>query len=758
MTFGDYTGTALLVESLGSITGGALAITGADTTLSGGAPGSDLALLSGGPALILRAGLSALTNQANLPQTLGGTPFSSVGVPSLPGSITVRDLNTNDQGQGDAGPVILSALGDITTGAIDTNDQGPGNAGSVTITSTGGNIINTGTITASDQGPGAPGSVTLTALGTITSGVIDTGDQGPGANTPGSITILPGTGSIPTNSPDGGATNPAGGGTTNLPDGGTTNPPAGGTSNPAGGGTTNSPDGGTTNLPDGGVTNPPDGGTTNPPGGDLNVGDDAGNQTNDDDNVGLLSLLDSEQQPHSPQTDSNVLLGQPSTKNDPVSGLEGSFTQEFEDYLKRSLKTETFTQADVRNWTDELEQATGVKTGVIYAKFLPTSATQSETECESQSTPEAPSPELEQRFGYRRFELQEQSGSCLSTQNDQLELVMVTAEGETLRKRVAGASRAKVLATTQEFQRAVTNPRNTRYLNSAQQLYRWLVAPLDAELQARDVESLVFAMDTGLRSVPLAALHDGQGFLAERYSVSLVPSLSLTTSRYRDPRPLKVLAMGASEFADRPPLPGVRVELATITEQLWQGKSFLNNTFTLENFKAQRRQQRFEIVHFATHAEFKPGSPSNSYIQLWDRKLRLDQLDELRLFDPPVELLVLSACRTALGDKDSELGFAGLAVQSGANSTLATLWNVSDRGTLGLMAEFYHQLSQVPIKSEALRQAQLAMIHGVVRVENNQLYNSGKRVILPPELSAAGTQNLSHPYYWAAFTLVGEPR
>jgi CHAT domain-containing protein len=215
--------------------------------------------------------------------------------------------------------------------------------------------------------------------------------------------------------------------------------------------------------------------------------------------------------------------------------------------------------------------------------------------------------------------------------------------------------------------------------------------------------------------------------------------------------------MGASEFTEQAPLPGVQVELATIVEQLWKGKSFLNNSFTIENLKAQRRQHEFGIVHLATHAEFKPGTPNNSYIQLWDRKVRLNELEELQLSDPPIELLVLSACRTALGNKEAELGFAGSALQAGVNSTLATLWYVSDRGALGLTTEFYRQLSRVSIKSEALRQAQLAMIQGKVRIQNNQLYNSGKSVSLPPRLSRSNSVNLSHPYYWAAFTLVGEP-
>lgn len=128
----------------------------------------------------------------------------------------------------------------------------------------------------------------------------------------------------------------------------------------------------------------------------------------------------------------------------------------------------------------------------------------------------------------------------------------------------------------------------------------------------------------------------------------------------------------------------------------------------------------------------------------------------MQLSDPPVDLLVLSACRTALGNEQAELGFAGLAFQAGVGSTLATLWSVNDRGALGLTTEFYNQLSQVSTKSQALQRAQLAMIQGKVRIENNLLYNSGKSIALPPKLASTNL-NLSHPYYWAAFTLVGEP-
>lgn len=148
-------------------------------------------------------------------------------------------------------------------------------------------------------------------------------------------------------------------------------------------------------------------------------------------------------------------------------------------------------------------------------------------------------------------------------------------------------------------------------------------------------------------SLPMAILHDGEQFLLEKYNVNLMPSISLTDTRYANIKNLKVLAMGASEFTDQNPLPAVPVELSTITEKLWQGQSFLNTTFTPQQLKTVRNQTPFGILHLATHGEFKSGKPENSYIQFWQTKLALDQIRELGLNNPVVELMVLSACRTA---------------------------------------------------------------------------------------------------------------
>ena len=146
-------------------------------------------------------------------------------------------------------------------------------------------------------------------------------------------------------------------------------------------------------------------------------------------------------------------------------------------------------------------------------------------------------------------------------------------------------------------------------------------------------------------------------------------------------------------------------EVPIITKQIWQGDAFLNADFTLENLQTQLINRPRDILHLATHGQFSPGDLSNSFIQLWRQEhLNLNTIDTYLRRDPPLELLVLSACRTAIGDEKTELGFSGFAVKAEVKSTLASLWPVSDQGTLALMTTFYHQLRQTPIKAEALRQ------------------------------------------------------
>ncbi|PSB51704.1 filamentous hemagglutinin, partial [filamentous cyanobacterium Phorm 6] len=403
---------------------------------------------------------------------------------------------------------------------------------------------------------------------------------------------------------------------------------------------------------------------------------------------------------------------------DSVQQRDRAQGREFERYFGGNLDQKSVTQQSIRDTLSSVNRLTGVKPAILY----------------------------------------------VWAKEKHLELVLLLPDGKSVFKSVP-ASRETVLQVAKEFTNAIRTPRRlnaTDYKEPAQELYQWLIAPLEPELDANKIDTLVFSMDAGLRTLPLAALFDGKQFLVEKYSLGLIPSLSLTDTRYADVRGSEVLAMGASIFPakyDQNPLPAVPLEISTIVGKIWPGASFLNEAFTLANLKEKRNQSQYKIIHLATHGDFQPGGAENSYIQFWDTKLRLNQLNQLKLSNPQVELLVLSACTTAVGDEQAELGFAGLAVHAGVKSALASLWYVSDAGTLGLMTEFYQQLRTAPIKAEALRQAQLSMLRGEVRLQDGYLVRSGNNqaLPLPAELAARGDRNLSHPYYWAAFTMIGSP-
>ncbi|VXD15754.1 conserved exported hypothetical protein [Planktothrix serta PCC 8927] len=398
-----------------------------------------------------------------------------------------------------------------------------------------------------------------------------------------------------------------------------------------------------------------------------------------------------------------------------ITGLEELRRDEFAEYLGQEAVGFSLTTADAASVLQRIYRETGTHAAVVY----------------------------------------------VMSRKEDLDLVVLTQKGELKLQRVE-VSHAELMAKVQEFRAAITNGRernSDRYLASSQQLYRWLIAPIESQLKDGDIETLLLSLDSGLRSLPMAALHDGQQFLIEKYSLSLIPSLSLLDTRYKSLKDTKVLAMGANQFVDLQPLPAVETELNLITHTLWSGQLFINQEFTINNLIRQRRDYPYQIIHLATHSEFNPGSPENSYIQLWQtERLGLNQLRQLGWNKPAVELLVLSSCRTALGDERAELGFAGLAVQAGVKSALASLWYVSDEGTLGLMTAFYGQLQESKIKAEALRKAQIKLLKGEVKLEKGYLQLDEKQaILLPPELGNLSAKTLNHPYYWSGFTLIGSP-
>ncbi|MEL6813711.1 MAG: CHAT domain-containing protein [Cyanobacteria bacterium J06598_3] len=270
-------------------------------------------------------------------------------------------------------------------------------------------------------------------------------------------------------------------------------------------------------------------------------------------------------------------------------------------------------------------------------------------------------------------------------------------------------------------------------LRLSQQVYDWLIRPAEASLG--DTQTLVFVLDGALRNLPMAALYDGQQYLIERYSIALSPGLQLLDPQPLDDiRDLNVLTGGLSEAQSGfSALPAVDAEVRKIAATL-PATTLLNQAFTTEGLSQMLQQAPFPLVHLATHGQFSSRS-EETFLVTWDGRINVQDLDAMlrprrRAIARPLELLVLSACQTATGDQRAALGLAGIAIRSGARSTLATLWQVNDISTATLMGEFYQQLSNTPgmTKAEALRAAQLSLLH---------------------------QSEYQHPFYWASFVLVG---
>lgn len=316
---------------------------------------------------------------------------------------------------------------------------------------------------------------------------------------------------------------------------------------------------------------------------------------------------------------------------------------------------------------------------------------------------------------------------------DRLEVIL-SLPGQPLRHYATPLPQAEIEAGIQQMRASL---RLTSFLQerltAAQQLYRWLIEPAAPDLRQQGIKTLVFVLDGSLRGLPMAALHDGTHYLVEQYQIALAPSLQLLSPRRLQQQGLRVLVGGLSEgTAEATPLPGVRQEIDQIQQQI-SAQVLLDRSFTANALKAQVEKTPFTIVHLATHGQF--GSEAkNTYIQTWDGRLTVDELQTLltqrSLTDSaPIELLVLSACQTAVGDKRAALGMAGVAVRSGARSTLATLWAVNDASTATFIAAFYQALIQPDgTKAQAVREAQLALLQ---------------------------SQHFKHPFYWAPFVLVG---
>ncbi len=254
----------------------------------------------------------------------------------------------------------------------------------------------------------------------------------------------------------------------------------------------------------------------------------------------------------------------------------------------------------------------------------------------------------------------------------------------------------------------------------SQQVYNWLIRPVEAQLSKNGIKTLVFVLDGELRNVPMAVLFDQeqQKYLVEKYAIAVTPGLQLLAPQPLQAVKLNALTAGVTQahsIDNRkfPQLKNVPRELKEIQLEIPKSEKLLNQQFTENNLQNQLQTDPYTIVHLATHGEFS-SDPEKTFILMWDKLLQVKEFDKLlrvsdRKRSNAIELLVLSACKTAEGDKQAALGLAGVAVRAGTRSTLATLWAVNDESTADLMSQFYRELKTGVNKAEALQRAQLAV-------------------------------------------------
>jgi len=273
---------------------------------------------------------------------------------------------------------------------------------------------------------------------------------------------------------------------------------------------------------------------------------------------------------------------------------------------------------------------------------------------------------------------------------------------------------------------------NHSYLESAKSLYEWLIKPAEAAINESGVSTIVFIPDGPLRSIPASAFHDGEKFLVEKYAVATTPGITLTDPVPFNRENIRVLANGLTESVQGySTLPSVKQELNNINS-VFNTTLFKDSGYLLDDVQSEMSGGSYNVVHFATHGEFNRDH-NKSFLLTYDGKLTMDMLEDtigLRRFQTePIELLVLSACQTAVGDDRAALGLAGIAIKAGARSALATLWFINDKATSQLIADFYQQLSQPQVsKAQALQTAQVNML---------------------------SKTSFNHPSFWAPFLLIG---
>ena len=309
-------------------------------------------------------------------------------------------------------------------------------------------------------------------------------------------------------------------------------------------------------------------------------------------------------------------------------------------------------------------------------------------------------------------------------------------------------------------------------------LYDSFMLPIQPKLTG--IKTLVYVPDGILRTIPMTAFFDGQQFVIEKkYAIATIPGLTLTKSvgkqtLEKNPR---ILLGGLSKAIDGQPFGALTKTVQALTDiaTLYPNHTTLREEyFLIDNLKNEMYSVHpYTRMHLHTHGTFQPGNPNNSYLLTHDlidnphRRLTMKRLEDIfsigELRDSPIELLTLSACQTAQGDEKAALGLAGVALKSGAQSVIATLWNADEPRTTQLMYWFHQQLQNSPniSKVKALQQIQKKMLElQFFKKEGchlrKEIRKDNQEKLIYCHRNRENENDFMLPRYWAPFILIGD--
>ncbi len=324
---------------------------------------------------------------------------------------------------------------------------------------------------------------------------------------------------------------------------------------------------------------------------------------------------------------------------------------------------------------------------------------------------------------------------------DKLELVLIHGNDEPVHKTVE-VKAVEIQRAIAEFRFRISTPIGD-VKNSAEKLYDWLIKPIEDELTQANVNTIIYAPDNQLRYVPLAALYDGQQWLVQRFGVNNIIAASLTNFESQPQNQPRVLAAALTEGNYQIQIGTRQVELTptngksveNLAQTIPGTRKLVNSEFNSEG--TINIFNDYNIVHLDTPValltgEEGNGKPEDSFI-LFGNGDRITLRDMENWSLPNVDLVVLSASETNVGGKmgngEEIVGFGYQMQNAGIETIITSLWRAKD-DSAQLMRIFYTVLQEGKTKAEALREAQINMITGE-------------------------DQEVSNPYYWAPFILMG---